>query len=201
MKLSYNVKNYSVIILAAGRSSRLGQAKQLLAYKGKMLLQHAIDSARQVHPQQLIVVLGANKELILNHIELQEGSVVENPKWESGIASSIKTGLKALNSTYPAADGVILMVCDQPFADSTILQKLIDAQKTTGKTIIGCSYDGAYGTPALFHSSLFPDLLELTGDSGAKKLFEKYQSQSFFVSFDKGGIDIDTSEDYQKLPK
>lgn len=201
MKSFYNLENYSVIILAAGRSSRLGQAKQLLAYKGKTLLQHAIDSARQIHPDCITVVLGANKELILDQIKLDDVSVVENPNWESGIASSIKAGLNALARSHPASDGLLIMVCDQPFADSSVLQKLIDAQKETGKAIIGCSYDGTHGTPAFFHSSLFPDLLELTGDSGAKKLFEKYQNQSSFVSFDKGSIDIDTSEDYQNLPK
>ncbi len=201
MKSFYNVNTYSVIILAAGRSSRLGQAKQLLVYKGKTLLQHAIESAKQIQSDQVIVVLGANKELITNQIDDTDVRLVENLNWKSGIASSIHSGLNALADTGSETDAIILMVCDQPFADSVVLQKLVDQQKETGKAIIGCSYEGTHGTPALFHSSLFPDLLELDGDSGAKKLFEKYKNQSFFVPFEKGGIDMDTSGDYEKLPK
>lgn len=198
--MRYNVNKYTVMILAAGRSSRLGSPKQLLTYRDKTLLQTAIDSARQITSEHVIVVLGANKELIRSKIEDKDILVTENINWETGISSSIKCGLNAL-ATLPEIDTIILMVCDQPFADSAVLQKLIDAQKETGKAIIGCSYEGTHGTPALFHSSLFPDLMDLEGDSGAKKLFEKYQSQSFFVPFNKGGIDIDTSEDYQKLSK
>ncbi len=198
--MRYNVNEYAVIILAAGRSSRLGSPKQLLTYRNKTLLQTAINSAKQITDDQIIVVLGANKELIRPQIEDKGILITENVSWENGISSSIKSGLNALTA-LPETDAIILMVCDQPFADSAILQKLIDVQRETGKAIIGCSYEGTHGTPALFHSSLFPDLMDLEGDSGAKKLFEKYQSQSFFVSFAKGGIDIDTTEDYEKLPK
>ncbi|SKB27308.1 nucleotidyltransferase family protein [Daejeonella lutea] len=197
----YTIKSYAVIILAAGSSSRLGRPKQLLAYRGKTLLQHAIDSAKATKAKQTLVVLGAVKELINNQIDDKGIVRVDNPNWQSGLASSIKAGINALNSNSPNLDAAILMVCDQPFADATILISLLAKQAETGDAIVGCSYDDTKGIPALFHSSLFTDLLSLEGDAGAKKLFDKYKEVSSFVSFKQGGIDIDTSEDYKNLAK
>ena len=197
----FNVRNYAIIILAAGSSSRLGSPKQLLTHRGKTLLQHSIDSAKEVGSDQVIVVLGSSRALIENNIRNGEIVIVENSNWESGIASSIKAGINALINISPDIDAIILMVCDQPFADAEILKALISEQAESGKAIVGCLYDNTKGTPAIFHSSLFPELLSLEGDSGAKKLFEKYKEVASFVSFKNGGIDIDTSEDYKNLPK
>ncbi|MEJ7693677.1 nucleotidyltransferase family protein [Daejeonella sp.] len=200
-KLHFNVNTFAIIILAAGRSSRLGSPKQLLSYRGKTLLQHSIDSAKQTGSNKVIVVLGSGKDLIGNKIDTAGIEIAENPDWESGISSSIKAGINALKKIAPDVDALILMVCDQPFADAEILKALIKKQTESGKAIVGCMYENTKGTPALFHSSLFPDLLALKGDTGAKKLFKKYKDAASFVSFKNGGIDIDTSEDYQNLPK
>lgn len=197
----HTIKSYAIIILAAGSSSRLGRPKQLLAYKGKTLLQHAIDAAKGTDAEKVMVVLGSGRELIANQIDDNQIITLENSNWESGLASSIKAGINELKAICPDIDGAILMVCDQPYTDSSILKSLLDKQADTGNAIVGCTYDDTKGIPALFHSSLFPELLALEGDSGAKKLFEKYKKVSSFVSFKLGGIDIDTSEDYKNLAK
>ena len=197
----FNVTHYAIIILAAGNSSRLGNPKQLLTYKGKTLLQSSIDSAKEVGSDQVIVVLGANKDLIANRINDKGIILIENADWASGMASSIKTGIEALKVISPKIDAIILMVCDQPYADAELLKTLLLKQADTNSAIVGCRYENTIGTPALFHSSLFPELLLLQGDSGAKKLFEKYKKVASFVSFENGGIDIDTSEDFKNLPK
>jgi molybdenum cofactor cytidylyltransferase len=200
-KFRFIVRSYAVIVLAAGRSSRLGSPKQLLPYQGKTLLQHSIDSAKEIGSNQVIVVLGSGKELIENKINDDGILIVENSNWESGIASSIKAGINALTDILPDIDSAILITCDQPFVDAEILKTLILEQIESGKAIVGCSYDNTKGIPALFHCSLFPELLSLVGDNGAKKLFEKYKEVATFVSFNAGSIDIDTSEDYKNLPK
>ena len=197
----FNVRSYAVIILAAGNSSRLGSPKQLLEYKKSTLLEHSIDSALSVGSDQVIVVLGSGKDLIENKIVEKSIVITENSNWKSGIASSIKVGIRTLKKVSPNIDAVVLMVCDQPFADEKILKKLLAKQLESGKAIVGCLYNNTKGTPALFHSSLFPELLSLKGGNGAKKLFEKYTEVAAFVPFLNGGIDIDTSEDYKNLVK
>ena len=199
--VSHTCESFAVIILAAGSSSRLGSPKQLLVYSGKTLLQTCIDNAKQINANPVILVLGANKKLIEDHTDTKGVIVIENDNWKSGIASSITVALSALYNTFPDTDYIILMVCDQPFADSTILNKLLLKQKETGKSIVACKYEGTKGTPALFHRSLFHELAALKGDSGAKVILTKYENESAYVSFEAGGIDIDTVEDYKNLSK
>lgn len=195
------VEKFAVIILAAGNSSRLGSPKQLLIYHNKTLLQHCIDHARDIQGNPVILVLGAHKELIKGQIDTGNITVIENDKWESGMASSITSAVTRLKTDFPDADGLILMVCDQPFADREVLSQLLLKQKETGKALVASSYEDTRGTPALFHRSLFTELLNLKGDRGAKKILEKYKNRSAYVSFKAGSIDIDTSEDYNNLAK
>ena len=199
--LHFKVESLAVIILAAGNSSRLGSPKQLLPYAEKTLLQHAIDNAKASIANHVIVVLGSRKTLIENKIDHDKIIIVENLIWESGISSSIKAGVNALKDLSKETDAIILMVCDQPFADAEILKALVYEQARSGKAIVGCSYENTKGIPAIFHRSTFSKLLSLEGDTGAKKLFEKYKEEASFISFQDGGIDIDTSEDYKNLTK
>lgn len=195
------VSNAAVIILAAGRSARLGSPKQLLSFDDKTLLQHTIDCAKAAGTEPIIVVLGANMELIRIELDPAEVFIAENESWESGIASSIHTGIEALTKLSPGSDAAILMVCDQPFVSPSLLNELLLKQKETGSTIIASSYDNTLGTPALFHKCLFSELSALKGDTGAKILLKKYENLLSSVPFVRGGIDIDTGEDYRNLAK
>jgi molybdenum cofactor cytidylyltransferase len=191
----------AVIILAAGRSARLGSPKQLLSYRGKTLLQHSIDTALESMASQILVVLGSKKDSIKKEIEQTQIFILENSSWESGMASSISCGITNLQIIAPETEAVILMVCDQPFVNAKLLNNLITKHKDSKQSIVASSYANTLGTPALFHKSLFVELLALQGESGAKSLIKKYSQQVGFVSFDQGSIDIDTRENYRNLPK
>ena len=191
----------AVIILAAGRSARLGSPKQLLSYRGKTLLQHTIDTALESQASPILVVLGSGKDAIKKELEQKQVFILENSSWESGMASSISCGITNLQELAPESEAVILMVCDQPFVDAKLLNNLITKHKDTRQSIVASSYANTLGTPALFHQSLFSELLVLEGESGAKSLIKKYSLQTGFVSFDQGSIDIDTRENYRNLPK
>ncbi len=191
--------NCAVIILAAGRSARLGRPKQLLPYQGKSLLVHAVDIAKDSEAGPVIVVLGAGASELEKLIDEKNLHIVENKEWQEGIASSIRCGLNTLKRVALLSDAVILMVCDQPHIDTTIINELIDTQKKTGKPIVASRYGNTTGTPVLFFKSLFAELLELEGDKGAKKLIDKYPAELATISFPLGEIDIDTEEDYQAL--
>ena len=115
------------------------------------------------------------------------------------MASSVRNGLNELLFITPSTDTVIFMVCDQPHISSELLNDLIDKQKLTGKLIVTCDYGEAIGPPALFHQSLFNELMQLTGDSGARKIIQKHHDEVTTVLFSNGKIDIDTVEDYNSL--
>lgn len=188
-----------IIILAAGASSRLGEPKQNLVYKGRSLLQNSIDAALGSACRPVIVVLGANEKLIRPNIQTHDIQIFCNLGWQEGMSSSIRFGVQNLLQLNPHIKQVILMVCDQPFVNSGLLNMLIAKQAETGKSIIASSYNEILGTPVLFSRALFIELQKLEGQQGAKKLFSKYKNLLTTISFPSGGTDIDTIEDYQSL--
>lgn len=191
--------NCAVIILAAGSSSRLGRPKQLLPYNGKSLLEHAVDTANDSIAEPVIVVLGANAEILEKEIIEKKVHIEENKEWQEGMASSVRYGITALMRIAPAADAAIIMVCDQPFVSPELLNELIAHQKSTGKLIVTSQYENAVGPPALFYKTIFPELLKLKGDAGARKIIEQRKGDIATVSFMKGSIDIDTEADYKTI--
>jgi molybdenum cofactor cytidylyltransferase len=186
----------AIIILAAGHSSRLGRPKQLLEHKGKSLLKHSIDEAIASNADTVIVVLAPDSEVMVNGISDQKLELVINEQWKEGMASSIRSGL---GKVEPETARAIIMVCDQPFVSSQILNSLIAASKDTGKRIIACSFADTFGPPALFDRTLFQELMTLTGDAGARKIVEKNADEVETIYFPNGEIDIDIEEDYKKL--
>lgn len=199
MKSSNNIINsFNIIILAAGGSSRLGEAKQLLEYGSVNLLQYAVNQATATKADAVIAVLGAQSENIADHIKSEKLVIVQNPEWKEGLASSIRSGINALEADYPA-DGVIIMVCDQPYVTTELLNELIAAQHKSQKSIVASEYRDTIGTPVLFHHSYFPTLQNLRGDTGAKKILFEHENDVHTISFPDGEIDIDTRNDYEKL--
>ena len=128
-------------------------------------------------------------------------SVVENKEWKKGMASSLITGLKTLLQQRVAVDGVIFMVCDQPFVSAIVLNNLINTYKETGKPIVASNYGEAIGPPAFFHQSFFTELMQLKGDEGAKKIIQQHKEEVATILFPQGRIDIDRKEDYEKFLK
>ena len=191
--------SYAVIILAAGSSGRLGRPKQLLPFKNKPLLQYLIDEAKNTLADTVIVVLGANAEIIKNELQTDNIHIAINENWKEGMSSSIRCGINELQTTNPAVDAALLMVCDQPFVTTALLNELIVSHRNTKKHIVTCSYDETTGPPALFDKILFPELLQLEGDAGARKIVQQNTDEVVSVPFSKGVIDIDTATDYQNL--
>ena len=193
--------SYGIILLAAGASSRLGKPKQLLQYKGKTLLQHALQIGIATEMSPIITVLGANSELVRQPVEHKNIHTVINKEWSEGMASSIRCGMQQLLTIAPAVEGVIIMVCDQPFVTSKLLTDLVEKHQLTGKPIIASSYTNNLGTPALFDTTIFALLNLLKGDSGAKKMMQANPDWVESVDFPLGEIDIDTKGDYDLLIK
>ena len=185
-----------IIILAAGSSSRLGQPKQLLLIDGETLLNRTIRTAKQIS-NAIIVVLGANIELISPTISDQSITIVTNPDWETGMSTSIKVGL----SQCLKFENAIICLCDQPFLTENILNALINKKSTSEKQIIASYYSQQIGVPILFNKIFFNDLLNLKGDKGAKSILNKYADQIDTIQFHQGATDIDTLVDLKNFMK
>ena len=186
-----------IIILAAGSSSRLGRPKQNLVFKGKTLLQRAVETALASVCDTVVVVLGASADVILQSIINYPITIVQNDKWEEGMASSVRAGISELTKIIPNAQSAILLLCDQPFMDTYLLNHLILSKTRKGITV--CCYNETVGPPALFDAIYFDDLLLLKGAEGAKKVIQKYPENVSEIPFPKGSIDIDTIEDFEKI--
>jgi len=189
-----------IVLLAAGASKRLGRPKQLLTFSGNTFLQNSLKAANSSQAFTTIVVLGSDSDSMVNKVN-GNTHVIINPDWQEGMASSIRNGIKSLLDEEPSADGVILMMVDQPYVDSVVLNNLIEAHKRSGKPIVACAYQNTFGPPALFHKSLFSELLQLYGDIGARSVVKQHADDVEVISFPKGEFDIDTEADYEKLSK
>ncbi len=117
------------------------------------------------------------------------------------MASSVRCGLSALLEKDSSMEGVILMVCDQPFVTAGLIDRLIAGHQETGKRIVASAYGGTFGPPVFFHRSFFPDLMELSGDTGGKSLILGNLAEMLSIDFPEGTIDIDTEADYQNIIK
>lgn len=191
-----------IVILAAGSSSRLGQPKQLLKYKDKSFLRHAAETAlASACDGPAVIVTGALHEELFKECNDLPISLVYNSNWQHGMATSIQTGLKALERALPNdLRGALVMLCDQPLITTAHLDNLLDMFAAhRSQDIVATTYDGTTGVPAIFSREVFPKLYQLKGDKGARHLFTDPEQRLYTVPFTRAAIDIDTMEDYEGL--
>jgi molybdenum cofactor cytidylyltransferase len=196
--LSSFQNNYGVVLLAAGKSSRLGRAKQLLDFEGKSLVKRAALIASEAS-DKIVVVTGAQRDKVEKELIGMNVLVAFNKNYEDGIASSIHTGLTTLQTNFREINGALFLVCDQPFISASLLRKLIEVAELEKKGIASSSYGGTNGTPVLFQKKYFSSLLQLKGGQGAKKIIQNNLDDVATVDFPEGIMDIDTMEDYEAL--
>lgn len=187
----------ALILLAAGSSSRMGSPKQLLPYRGRPLLRHAVETALEAGLSPVIVVLGARAEEIQPALAGLDGvEVVVNPDWSQGMGTSIQTGLAALGSR---ASGAVLALADQPLVTPQTLRRLVDFHRENGHGIVAASYSGTVGVPVFFARSAFPALMALSPDQGCKGVILAHGSSAAHIDCPEAAVDVDTAEDYAAL--
>ena len=191
--------NIGLIILAAGSASRMGEPKQLLTYQGRSLIRHAVEIALTSVCQPVVVVLGAYAEQIKPEVENLAIKLVEKTSWSEGMSSSIRAGINALQETNPKLNAAIITLADQPLISAEVFNRLVELYQNTGKFIIASAYGDVVGVPALFDRTLFPELINLQGDRGAKALTSKYTNNLISISVPEATIDIDTPDDYKNI--
>lgn len=189
------------IILAAGSSSRLGQPKQLLVHKGKTLVRRITDMALALQKGPVTVVLGANRHAVADELAGLPITLIDNPRYEEGLSSSLKMGLAGLFVTQNKIDAVLVLLTDQPHVSPGLLLHLIETFQDGDKGITACRYgiDGPLGVPALFATKYVDELLGLTGDKGARWVIVKHRADCAEVPFEQGLIDLDSPQDLARF--
>ena len=186
------------IILAAGSSSRMGKPKQLLPFGKTTLLGQVIHNARQSILYEIIVVLGHGADKIQQRLDLSGTRTILNPAYPTGQSASLKAGLEAVSDP---CQGIIFLLGDQPLVRADIINHLVFRfADFPDKIIIPC-FEGQRGNPVILPRSLFPHISSLSGDKGARALFDRFKHLILRVPVADPAIlmDVDTPADYEGL--
>ena len=188
----------SAIILAAGISKRMGQVKQLLAFRGSTVLRQIIETVLKSRADEIIVVLGYQAEKIIPKIAREPVNIVVNPDFEQGMSASIKCGLGHISEE---SDAVMIVLGDQPLIENEIINLLVEKNSETERGIVVPVYKGVKGHPVIFKMKYKDDLLRLTGDRGGKQIIEWHPGDVLEVEVNSESviIGIDTKSDYRSL--
>lgn len=194
--MEFNKEHTAILILAAGKASRMGELKQLLPWHKNTLLGHSIANALS-YSHNVYVVIGAESESIKKQIK-DNVTFVENTNYKEGLGTSIACGIDAISKHKPSYKNCLVLLADQPFIDTEFIKKILESHYQNNTKITGTSYKNGVGVPVVFNSEYFTELKKITGDQGAKEILKKYKSEvNSIPSFGKT-IDIDTKEAYLK---
>jgi molybdenum cofactor cytidylyltransferase len=183
------------LVLAAGGSKRLGQAKQLLPYGGAPLLGHVLQTARGCPFDQLLCVVGGASAEVRRWVDLRGVEVVENADYGEGCSSSIAAALGHLDDR---CDVLVLMLGDQPSVTAATVEALLAGRGDAA--LAACAYSDGRGHPLAFARSMFGELAGLHGDKGVWKLMDRHAAEVVDVAIESAiPLDVDTWEDYRQV--
>lgn len=183
------------VVLAAGGSTRLGRPKQLLVWQGSTLIRRAVNAAADAGCASAVVVVGAVREAIEAELRETEAAIAFNPDWPLGLGTSIRCGVQHLINRHRPLDALVVLTCDQPLVDASVLASLIAQWRETRAAMVASRYQETVGIPALFDRSCFDDLLRLPDESGAKSLLQSQSKKVAEIPFAGGALDLDTPAD------
>lgn len=191
-------KFISGLILAAGISSRMGQPKQLLPFRGTILLDWVMAQAESASAlDEVIVVLGRAADEIQPRLRNTRAKVIINPVFTEGCSGSYKAGMATID---PRAEAVMVLLGDQPGVDSAVIDQVAKDWRTKGGRIALTSYRGRRGHPMVFARELFDQLRQLSGDKAAWKILDAHPDWVRDVAVDHAfPEDVDTRQDYKTL--
>lgn len=191
------------IILAAGAATRFGSCKLIADYQGRPLIGSAIDAAKTLEPERIVIVTGASHEQLIAQKALKNDRVQVNAPdiefaycsdWKMGVGHSLAYGVKQLDNDKP----VLVLLGDQPRITADDLKRLYRLWKTSQNQIICASFADTLGVPAIFPATFKTHLRSCIGDRGAKQLLFNFAQQVVAVQMPSAEFDIDTPEDLQR---
>ncbi|MBA2753854.1 MAG: nucleotidyltransferase family protein [Chloroflexia bacterium] len=187
----------SGIVLAAGRSTRMGAPKPLLPLRGEPLLRHVLRAAIASRLDEVLVVVGFEADRVVAAVGDTGHQVIVNPDYLDGQASSLRAGVAAIS---PRSGAVLVLLGDQPEVSTAVIDAVIAVHVGAGAAIVRPSYRGVPGHPVLFERCLVPELLTLSGDTGARDVLRRRAGEVRHVEVDTDlPPDVDTPEAFAAL--
>lgn len=186
----------AAVVLAAGAGRRFGGPKQLAPFRGRPLLEHALDAASAAPVDDVVVVLGAHAPEILAAVALSRARPVLCEGWQHGQAAALRAGLLATG----AADAVVVLLGDQPLVSPRAVERLI-ARRDGSAPALRATYAGVAGHPVLIERPLFAQLLELRGDRGARDVLARVDCRSVACDGLGCAADVDTPAALERLAR
>lgn len=189
----------AAIILAAGASTRLGRPKQLIHLHGESMLRRTARLALDAGCSPVLAVLGFEAERMRQELRGLDATAVINPDWPTGMGSSLRYGMQALQQEKPIPERTLLLLCDQPRLSLDLLLSLLKKNDAENFWITASSYAGRQGVPAIFCRPLYAALQSVEGDKGARQIIQQHPDHLAAIDFPEGAIDIDTIEDLNAI--
>lgn len=188
----------ALVVLAAGRSSRMGAHKLLLPLGDRPVIAHVVGAALASRLRPVVVVLGYEADRMRAALPPGDLVVIENPAFAAGLATSLRAGLAAIPA---GAAGAIVALADQPLLTAAHLDRLADAAETSRAPIVAAGYGGRRGNPVYFARAYFPELLAVTGDEGGRAVIARHAEEVALCELgDEGaGLDVDTPSDFARV--
>ena len=188
------------VVLAAGKSERMGQNKLFLRLKGKALMDNVLDAVEAAGLAEQVIVLGHDVELLIEALKPRVNTlkIAVNEDYEQGMTSSFQKGLR----TLPYVDAAFLVLGDEPIFESNFLKLMVQQMENSqGKAlIVSPIHKGKKGHPLLFHRQLFPEILSLKNSQTIREIVHRYTDRLLTIEAPQWTImDIDTPEDYARV--
>ena len=184
----------SAIVLAAGKSERMGRPKALLPFRGRTFLENILDAISSSSIEHTLVVVGHHRQEIEQ--ALKGPCMVFNPDYEQGMVTSLQAGIRALP---PDSIGAFLFLVDHPVVETETIEMMIP--NLAGDRIVQPTYEGRRGHPVFFGADILMEILQLPASQGADVVVRRNAGRIVEVPVNSPGIliDVDTPDEYQKL--
>lgn len=190
-------KIVSSVVLAAGKSTRMGSQKLLLPFDGKSMVRSIVEKIAGSNSIQTVVVTGSHKNEIKEALKDCDVLLIENERFEEGMLSSVQAGVKSVKDE---TNGILILLGDQPMVSEKVINRLISVFQKTDKGLLVPAFNGKRGHPVLISSKYKNEIKTINPKIGLRELFLNNTDDILEIEVGTENIlkDIDTPEDYQR---